>query len=154
MSQTFDGLNLEFLEKEGFEKIVEAFVDANNERFLQQRELYFLFVTHANYLSEQENYKGNKDAIFDEVYKRAIDAKISQEIAGQLVDAAVYPSEMPRYEPFMITQANMDKSVEGLIKKGMAEEEAYRLMDNLYQAMENAIQPMRNQSLNTRIKDE
>tara|TARA_R110000787_G_scaffold69155_1_gene154148 strand:- start:17 stop:4240 length:4224 start_codon:yes stop_codon:yes gene_type:complete len=154
MSQTFDGLNLEFLEKEGFEKIVEAFVDANNERFLQQRELYFLFVTHANYLSEQENYKGNKDAIFDEVYKRAIDAKISQEIAGQLVEAAVYPSEMPRYEPFMITQANMDKSVEGLIKKGMAEEEAYRLMDNLYQAMENAIQPMRNQSLNTRIKDE
>ena len=157
LSQNADGVRPEyFLNEEKFVEVIDAFVDANNERFLEQRQLLFLFTAHANYLREQTNYQGKNGnvKIFEEVYKRAKYAGVPKKYAEPLVRGAVYPSSMPRFVPYMISQANMDKSVDALVRQNMPRDQAYLVVNKLFRTMEEAVYPMYNQRLNTRIKDE
>ena len=154
-NKNFNGIQVNnILSPEARKEFVDTFVEANNERFLLQRELLGKMTAHSNYLKEQKAYKDNNTAVFDEVFKQAMAAKISKATARILVNAAVYPSEPPIYIPFMIDQSNMQKSAESIMRKGISESNAYKIVESLYIDLEKAAQPFYNQRLTVRISDE
>ena len=154
-NKNFNGIQVNnILSPEARKEFVDTFVEANNERFLLQRELLGKMTAHSNYLKEQKAYKDNNTAVFDEVFKQALAARISKATARILVNAAVYPSEPPIYIPFMIDQSNMQKSAESIMRKGISESNAYKIVESLYIDLEKAAQPFYNQRLTVRISDE
>ena len=134
---------------------VEKYVEANNERFLLERELYGKALAHVNYLREQANYKGDDGKIAKEVDKRMKDAGISKETRTKLISAAAFNNDFPRYTPFLISEPLISKTFENLINSNrVSNDDAVNTINELRSKIFEASREFQNRPLTIRNADE
>ena len=137
------------------DEFVEKYVEANNERFILERELYGKALAHVNYLREQTDYKGDDGKIAKEVDKRMEAAGIGKTTRTKLISAAAFTSDFPRFTPFLISEPLISKTFENLREKGeLSNDETVGIINELRSKIFEASREFQNRPLTIRNADE
>ena len=137
------------------DKFVDIYNEANNERYLVQRQIYSAMLDHAIYLRELKSYQGknSQNKIFNEIKKVAKEGNLPKSIVNKLARSVALQKEPPRYQPVKYSLSDFKKFRETLENQGLSREEAYAKAREVYSRLDDARKPFRGKSLGFAIRE-